>query len=132
MLRTICNLRYHKPMDDELSANQIEELLGDLHELQSRLDGLLEQTESGSKPVKLKDNAGRLSRMDEMHNQSILVANRNLTRNRLKQVFAALKRIELDNYGFCAHCDETIAFSRLKAYPEAGMCLQCQSEMEES
>ncbi len=118
-------------MDDELSASQVNELLGDLHGLQSSLEGLLEQTESGSKPVKLKDNAGRLSRMDEMHNQSILVANRNLTRNRLKQVIAAFKRIELNNYGFCAHCDEMIAFNRLKAYPEASMCLQCQSDMEE-
>jgi len=119
-------------MDDDLSASQIKELLVDLHELQSSLEGLLEQTESASKPVKLKDNAGRLSRMDEMHNQSILIANRNLTRNRLKQVIAALKRIELNNYGFCSECEEFIAFNRLKAYPEASMCLQCQSEMEES
>ena len=119
-------------MEFDLSDKQIRELKDDLHELQSSLQGLLEQTESGAKPVKLKDNAGRLSRMDEMHNQSILIANRNLTRNRLKQVIFALTRIEQDHYGFCSECDELIAFNRLKAYPEAIMCLKCQSEKESS
>jgi DnaK suppressor protein len=119
-------------MDSDLSSTQISELNKDLIELQSSLEALLQQTESGAKPVKLKDNAGRLSRMDEMHNQSILIANRNLTRNRLKQVSVALIRIEQDNYGFCSECDELIAFNRLKAYPEAGMCLKCQSEQESS
>ena len=117
-------------MDDELSPDELQELTEDLDELKSSLEALLNATESGTKPVKLKDNAGRLSRMDEMHNQSILVANRNVTGNRLKQVIAAMDRIKTDNYGYCRNCGETIAFNRLKAYPEADMCLKCKSEDE--
>lgn len=117
-------------MDHELSANQVTELELDLQNLKTSLDDLLAATESGAKPVKLKDNTGRLSRMDEMHNQSILLANRNMTRNRLKQVIAAIARISADTYGFCSGCEELIPFNRLKAYPEAAMCLPCKSENE--
>ena len=117
-------------MDDKLSASQVTELASDLQKLKSDLESLIAATESGTRPVKLKDNAGRLSRMDEMHNQSILLANRNMTKNRLREVMAAIARIRDGTYGYCTVCDETILFKRLKAYPEAAMCLQCKSQRE--
>lgn len=117
-------------MEQELSASQIQALETDLRQLKQDLEGLLDTTESGAKPVTLRDNTGRLSRMDEMHNQSILVANRNLTRNRLKQVLIALTRADKDTYGRCTTCDEPISYPRLKAYPEADMCLDCKGEIE--
>lgn len=117
-------------MTEDLNGQQVAELQQDLAELAASLKNLLLATESGTQPVKLKDNAGRLSRMDEMHNQSILVANRNVTQNRLKQVLAAQGRIERGSYGFCADCDEAIAYNRLKAYPEAALCLECKSASE--
>lgn len=112
----------------ELNDSQLAELGLDLETLKTSLEGLLTSTEAGARPVKLKDNQGRLSRMDEMHNQSILVANRNVTANRLKQVNAALVRVAANNYGYCNLCDEPIAYARLKAYPEAGRCVACADE----
>ena len=117
-------------MTEELTDKQIVELRDDLDKLAAELAQLLDATESGAKPIKLKDNQGRLSRMDELHNQSILKANRNVTSNRLKAVIAAGVRITQGTYGRCAMCDEPIAIDRLKAYPEAGMCIDCQSEAE--
>lgn len=117
-------------MTIELTNAQRKELSGDLDELRASLASLLEATASGEKPVQLKDNKGRLTRMDEMHNQSILKANRNVTKNRLQQVIGAQRRLEEGNYGYCVECDEPIAFARLKAYPEASMCLTCKSEAE--
>jgi RNA polymerase-binding transcription factor len=115
----------------ELSGRQIAELEVDLHHLKKNLEDLLTTTEPGSQPVTLRDNIGRLSRMDEMHNQSILLANRNLTKNRLRQVIAAMARISNKTYGCCSECEEPISFARLKAYPEAAMCLACKSERED-
>ena len=112
------------------SESQLDELKADLVELERSIQELLDNTEDGTKPVKLKDNIGRLSRMDEMHNQSILVANRNVLKNRLKQVKLAKLRFIEEDYGICAECDEVIAFLRLKAYPEAAMCIDCKSETE--
>ena len=114
----------------ELSQPQLQEITLDLEQLIEGLQSLLETTESGAKPVKLKDNQGRLSRMDEMHNQSILIANRTMATNRLKQAHAALHRLAGDAYGICETCDEAIVFARLKAYPDARMCIECQAEAE--
>jgi DnaK suppressor protein len=112
-------------MKDDFSDAQLAEIRTDLEALKDSLEALLTSTEAGTKPVKLKDNQGRLSRMDELHNQSILKANRNVTANRLKQVSAALKRLESNAYGYCIECDEPISFPRLKAYPDATMCVEC-------
>ena len=101
-----------------------------LEQLEEELKDLLSITEAGTKPVKLKDNQGRLSRMDELHNQSILIANRTVTSNRLKAVLRAKQRLEVDGYGFCSSCEEPVPFKRLEAYPDASMCLECQSDNE--
>ena len=114
----------------DLTTLQRTELEADLVQLKLDHEELLNITEANAQPVKLKDNAGRLSRMDEMHNQSILLANRNVTKNRLRQVLVAQARIGKQQYGYCSSCDENVAFNRLKAYPEAALCLQCQSEVE--
>lgn len=114
-------------MTEALTQAELEAALSDL---QQELKALLEATESGTAPVKLKDNQGRLSRMDELHNQSILVANRNVAKNRLKSVLQAKSRIEDGSYGYCLDCDEPIAVARLRAYPDAHMCIECQSDSE--
>ena len=118
--------------DTGLSESRRQALHDDLLKLKADLESLLAATETGAKPVQLKDNKGRLTRMDEMHNQSILVANRNVTKNRLRQVMTAIGRLEGDSGtdGECTQCGEPISFPRLKAYPEASMCLQCKSESE--
>ena len=114
----------------ELTDAQLAQLRDALLELAQSLEDLLESTESGTRPVKLKDNIGRLSRMDEMHNQSILKANRNVIANRLKRIKVALSRMDGGTYGRCDDCDETIAIARLEAWPDATLCIECQRDRE--
>jgi len=116
---------------EELSNRQKDELLQDLKRLEASLIELLDLTQSKTRPVLLRDNIGRLSRMDEMHNQSILMANRTVTSNRLKQVKIGLALIEEGQYGYCEECGNTIAFNRLKAYPDASMCIICKGASEQ-
>ena len=115
---------------DDLSDAQLSEYQEKLTQLAVELQELLDSTESGAQPVKLKDNQGRLTRMDEMHNQSILIANRNVTQNRLKAVHLAQKKMDDGHYGYCETCEEPIAFNRLQAYPDANRCIECQSLSE--
>ena len=82
-----------------LNKQQLDELQTDLAALEVSLQELLDSTRVGTQPVSLKDNIGRLSRMDEMHNQSILVANRNVIKNRLKQIKISKLRIADSSYG---------------------------------
>ena len=117
-------------MPDELTEAQIDTLGKAVDALEADLAQLLAATEDGAKPVDLRANKGRLSRMDEMHNQSILLANRTLTENRLRETRRARARLESDDYGYCIDCGEPVGFARLKAYPDTPRCLACQSATE--
>jgi len=42
----------------------------------------------------------------------------------------AAERIERGTYGFCTNCGESIGEDRLRARPEAELCIECKEEME--
>ena len=56
------------------------------------------------------------------------LAIRNLDRESqlLRNVRAALRRIEDGSFGVCAHCEEDISPKRLAAVPWAPFCIRCQ------
>jgi DnaK suppressor protein len=56
------------------------------------------------------------------------LAIRNLDResNLLRNVRAALRRIDEGTFGVCLHCEEDISPKRLAAVPWAPFCIQCQ------
>ena len=53
---------------------------------------------------------------------------RNLERgsNVLRNVRAALSRIDEGSYGMCLNCEEEIGTKRLNAVPWAALCIECQ------
>jgi len=44
----------------------------------------------------------------------------------LRQVRAALERMDAGTFGFCAHCEEEISVKRLAAMPWTAACIVCQ------
>ena len=50
----------------------------------------------------------------------------------LREVEAALTRLEDGAYGICADCGGGIGFERLRAEPEAARCIDCQSRHEKT
>jgi DnaK suppressor protein len=46
--------------------------------------------------------------------------------NLLRNVRAALDRIEAGSFGVCLHCDEDISPKRLAAVPSTAFCIVCQ------
>jgi DnaK suppressor protein len=48
----------------------------------------------------------------------------------LRAVEDAIERIDSDNYGICANCEDPIELKRLEAVPWARFCRACQEEME--
>jgi DnaK suppressor protein len=62
------------------------------------------------------------------------MATRKLDRDAMivRDIRAALARLESGDYGVCAHCEETISPKRLAAVPWAALCIHCQEEADGS
>ena len=73
--------------------------------------------------------------LDEVQNAAEReLAIRNLDResNLLRNVRAALHRIDEGTFGICLHCEEDISPKRLHAVPWAPYCIQCQEIADRS
>ena len=115
----------------ELTAAQLTELAADLAQLREELMAQLARAGDHSAVVELDQQlVGRLSRMDAMQQQELVKANRRQHEVRLKQVIAALHRIDEGSFGECRRCEEPIGVSRVEARPEAPFCLDCQEEID--
>ncbi len=47
----------------------------------------------------------------------------------IRQIQAALERVEAGSYGFCTSCGAPISPGRLEALPSAPLCLACASRV---
>lgn len=96
--------------------------------IRSQIDDLkseIKSHEEASKPVAPDNAIGRLTRMEAINARSISEANLHSARARLTRLENALKRIDTDDYGICAACEEPIPFKRLLLMPEAVRCVRC-------
>ena len=55
----------------------------------------------------------------------------NTDRKIVNMIDAALKRIQVEEYGVCANCQEEMQQKRLEAVPWAKHCISCQEKMEQ-
>ncbi|PHR30434.1 MAG: molecular chaperone DnaK [Desulfotalea sp.] len=101
-------------------------LLGKQQELDSR--GI--STQESTKAVNLDQSTiGRLSRMDAMQSQAMALETKRRREIEGIRVEAALERIEEEEYGYCASCEETINRRRLEIDPANPFCVTCAAKM---
>ena len=109
-----------------LTKDQLAELSEELEAQLARLLRSIEASEAALEPVELdQSRVGRLSRMDELQNQSLT---RNLHEReeiRLTLIRNALTRMDAGSYGMCEACESEIPFERLLVFPEATGCGNC-------
>ncbi len=118
---------------EALNNSQISELVEQLISRKAELSLQLSQSEENAEPVTLdQQSVGRVSRIDAIQQQQMAVANRGQSALMLKQVCAALRRVESSKFGFCLQCGEPIGFARLEAQPHTPNCLECQSALEQA
>ena len=103
---------------NHLSEDQKHHLKLKLQNMLSELHELVVAQEQTSKPVQLTESIGRLSRIDAIQQQGIAQQALDRSKIRIKQVEAALTRIEKGTYGVCIKSDEPIPFERLDSLPE--------------
>ncbi len=72
-----------------------------------------------------QSRVGRLSRMDALRAQAMSVETDRRRKVELRQIEAALGRIEAGDFGYCVACGEEIAPKRLALNPTAPVCIDC-------
>ena len=114
-----------------MSESIDDEMRGRLLDLQNEIQAVAATGDESSQVVELDQaKVGRLSRMDAMQAQQMAIAFGRRRETMLKQIAAALIRIDNNDYGYCRSCDEPIAKKRLEFDPTALLCIQCASKAE--
>ena len=86
---------------------------------------------AASAPVELdQTRIGRVSRMDALQQQAMSKAADQRRRLELRQIEAALGRIQDGSFGYCAQCEEPIEDNRLAFSPANPLCLKCAEARE--
>jgi DnaK suppressor protein len=68
--------------------------------------------------------------MDAMQAQAMAKASSRRRKVLLREIDAALKRIDDGEYGLCQACEEPINPKRLDVDPTARLCIECASASE--
>ena len=109
----------------------MDDLKRKLNELRDELERLADTGESSAAVVELDQaRVGRLSRMDAMQAQAMAKASGQRRDAMLREISAALKRIELGEFGACEECGEAINPKRLQIDPTSRLCITCASAAE--
>lgn len=90
------------------------------------------RTAAGSAAIVELDQSkvGRLSRMDALRAQAMAQASGNRRDAILRDIAAALRRIDDGDYGNCLECEEPINRKRLDFDPTVTLCIDCATKIE--
>lgn len=116
---------------NELSEKQIQTFRTALIKNRDILKTAIEGENESSKTVELdQSKVGRLSRMDALQAQAMTKETKARHEEGLRNITAALSRIESGDYGYCFKCDELISIARLEVDPSVSLCISCASMAE--
>lgn len=89
-----------------------------------------ESSRESARTVNLdQTSVGRLSRMDAMQSQAMAQESKRRQQLQLTRIDAALRRIEEEEYGYCAVCEKEIDIRRLEVDPANPFCVTCASRL---
>jgi DnaK suppressor protein len=109
----------------------MEAMKNKLLALRAELERIADSGDAAGDVVELDQaRVGRLSRMDAMQAQAMAQASGQRRQTMLREISAALKRIDEGDYGTCERCDEAINPRRLEVDPTARLCIDCASAAE--
>ncbi len=81
--------------------------------------------EESCKPIAPSSALGRLTRMDAITSRGVQQAVLSSSRKRLEALKNAIERLDKGTYGTCVRCGRNLSPERLKAVPEALICVSC-------
>lgn len=117
-----------------LTAKQLKELKARLEERNSTLREEVLAELMASDNEHYIDLAGQVHDLEEESVADLLIdldlAIIDMHVNEIRDIGAALLRINTGAYGVCIECDDDMEVDRLRAFPTATRCLLCQENFE--
>jgi DnaK suppressor protein len=107
----------------ELDLNKIKKIL------QNKQDEL-ERIVRNRDAITIEKSADALDEVQHASERELAIRNLDRESNLLRNVRAALRRIDDGTFGICMHCEEEISPKRIAAVPWAPYCIQCQEQAD--
>jgi len=85
---------------------------------------------SDREEILIQNAAEEFDRLQQQLNREVAIRNLDRESKLLKEVQAALVRMDDETFGVCLRCEEDIPEKRLKAVPWAAYCVPCQETIE--
>lgn len=86
----------------------------------------LEQVIRNREAITIEKSPDALDEVQHAAERELAIRNLDRESNLLRNVRAALRRMDDGSYGVCLHCEEDISPKRLNAVPWTPYCIQCQ------
>ena len=94
-------------------------------DLEQRLVQMLDRLASIKRDVTREHSGDSAEQAQERENDEVVDAIGNETAQSIRDIRAAIERIDEGSYGLCESCGKEIGEARLKVVPEATRCVNC-------
>jgi RNA polymerase-binding transcription factor len=112
----------------EFTDEEAQEMKSILQNLQKETAGRIEQLTESSRPVDVDGSIGRVTRTDAIQQQQTALTGLRRAKELIAFLESALRKLDAGTYGDCVACGGPIAIKRLKAKPDARICMECARE----
>ena len=102
-----------------------DKIILDLSSMEQEISDLQEKT----KPITPDCSLGRLTRQEMIQEQQVNEHALHEAEIRVNKLKYALQKVDREDYGICAECEEEIIFGRLMLLPESTHCVACKQEL---
>ena len=82
--------------------------------------------------IAIERSSDALDQVQDAAERELAIRNLDRESSLLRNVRAALRRIDEGPFGVCQHCEEDISRKRLAAVPWTAFCIQCQQVADRS
>ena len=80
----------------------------------------------GREAIEADSSPDELDRIQQAAEREYAIGSLERNFSRLREVTAALQRMDMGTFGVCGRCEEEISLKRLAAVPWAPFCIVCQ------
>jgi DnaK suppressor protein len=112
----------------ELSKTELKKYRNMLEAKQAELEQFIRNREG----IAIEKSPDALDEVQHAAERELAIRNLDRESNLLRNVRAALRRVDDGSYGVCLHCEEEINPKRLNAVPWAPFCIQCQEQYDKN